>query len=115
MTRSRTLLMAGAAMLVLAGCGSGEASQSEVEEDVTQILLEDGFEGQSFDQSEAEEAAECVAENLFDPDAFTPEERNEVVSAADAEPPPEDLENRVVDLVDGCVGGEPTTSGPDAP
>jgi hypothetical protein len=115
MTRSRTLLVAGAALLVLAGCGgSGEASQGDVEDEVTQILLRDGYQGQTFDQAEAEDAAECVAQEMFESDDFTPEERNEIVSASDAEPPPDDLVDRVVALVDGCIG-EPTTSGPEAP
>jgi hypothetical protein len=116
MIRSRTALVAGAvALLLLAGCGGGgDASQEDVQNEVTDILVEDGYEGQTFDEAEAEDVAECIAQTMFESEEFTPEERNEIVRASDATPPDEDLVERVVALVDGCMG-EPTTSGPSTP
>jgi hypothetical protein len=114
MTRIRSALVSGAALLLLAGCGSGEASQGDVEEEVTDILLEDGYEGQTFDEAEASDAARCIAQTMFESDDFTEDERNEVASAADGDRPSEELTDKVIDLVDGCLG-EPATSGPEAP
>ena len=105
--------MAGAATLLLAGCGGGDVSQEDVANEVADILVEDGYEGRSFTEEEANEVGDCIAQTMFESDEFTPEERNEIVRASDSTPPDEDLVNRVVALVDDCTGGP--TSGPDAP
>jgi hypothetical protein len=115
MTRFRSVLVVGGVLLLLAGCGANRApSQSDVEDEVTRILVEDGYQDQTFDQSEAEDAAECIARTLFESGDFTEDQRDDVIRAIDGNPPDEELVSMTTAMVDGCVGGA-TTSGPDAP
>jgi hypothetical protein len=110
MIRSRSALLATvASAALLAGCGTGDASQDGVHSDVEEILTEDGYvdpAGERVDLSaeEADEAASCVARALFESDGFTKDERNDIARASDGDPPSEELAADVVELVNGCVG-----------
>ena len=107
MTRSRSALAAVvAAVALLAGCGGGDASQSEVQDEVADLLAEDGYLGQDLSASQVAGAAACVSAGLFDPERFTKDERNEVSSAVDGEAPSGELVDRFTDLVGGCVDDE---------
>ena len=104
MTRSRSALAAAVAGLaLLAGCSGGDASQSEVQDKVADLLTEDGYDGQELTATQVAASSACVAQTLFDPAEFTKDERNEVSSSVDSDPPPSDLVDRFVALVDDCV------------
>lgn len=105
MNRSRVALAAAVlAVAALAGCSGGDASQSDVQDDVADFLNEGGY-GEHTDLSAAEvgAASTCIAQTLFDPDEFSKEERNEVASSVDSEPPPAGLVDKFVLLVEDCV------------
>lgn len=107
--------MAVAAALLLAACGgSGGASQDDVQDDVEQSLIDDGYDGAELTESQAESAAQCIASGLFTPEEFTEDERNEVTSAGDGSEPDPELSARFEALVDGCVD-EVLAIGPAAP
>lgn len=105
MNRSRVALAAAVvAVAALAGCSGGDASQSDVQDDVAEILTEDGY-GEHTDLSATQvgAASACVAQSLFDPDQFTKDERNEVASSVDSELPPPELVTTFVRVIDLCV------------
>jgi hypothetical protein len=116
MFRTRSVLAAVGAAVVLAGCGSGggDASQTSVEDRVRDFLIEDGFAGEDVSAEEADDIAACIASSMFESDTFTRDERNEIASANDDERPSEELVAKVEDLVDECTSG-PGPAGPDAP
>ncbi len=104
MTRSRSALVAAlAGLALLAGCTGGDASQSDVQDKVADRLTEAGYDGQDLTATEVAAASACVAQTLFDPGQFTKDERNEVSSSADSEPPPGELRDRFVVVVEGCI------------
>jgi hypothetical protein len=109
MTRTRYRLAASAAAaaaLVLGACGgAGDATQSDVADQVSTQLIEDGYDGRTFDQDQADEAGDCVASTMFESDDFTKDERNEVARATNGDPPDQELVDKVQDLVDGCLAG----------
>lgn len=111
-----------AAGLLLGACGGGssDASQDDVQRDVQEQLSENGYiagpdaEPVEMTEGQATDASECVGAGLFDPDAFTPDERNDVVDAGDGTPPDPDLAARFQALVDSCVA-DVLEVGPSAP
>lgn len=103
MPRPRRARLAAAALalpLLLAACGSGEATRGGVEGAVRDKLRE--REAGRVVGEEADAIATCVANGLFDPDRFSADERNAVTSAPDGEDRDPGLRQRVVDLVAGC-------------
>lgn len=110
MRRPRRALLAAAPLaLVLTACGSGEATQGSVQDDVLEALRDDAAsENPRFDlgEGEAEDVADCVADSMFE-GGFTPDERNDVTRANDGDEPDPELVAKVQDLVDGCREGEP--------
>ena len=110
MIRTRTVVAALAAgSLLLGACtGDQEASQSEVKDDVVNQLVEVGFvaspdaEPVEVSASEADDIGDCVSEGLFDPDQFTPEERDAATSTNGPDEPDPDLVLKVEDLTNGC-------------
>lgn len=120
MNRPRIALGAIAAAGLLAGCGTGgDATQSDVQNEVQELLVEEGFAGgEPLPAAEAEAVGECVARGMFESGDFTPEERNDIVNPGSGEPPPEQLVAKTTALVEGCVenpSGEGQTAGPEAP
>jgi hypothetical protein len=110
-----------AAGLLLGACGgSSDASQDDVQDDVEQQLSENGYiagpdaEPVEMTEGQAADAAQCVSAGLFDPEAFTKDERNDVVNASDGTPPDPDLASRFQALVDSCVA-DVLEVGPSAP
>jgi hypothetical protein len=106
MTRIRTRLAVAAAVaaVVLGACGGGgDATQSDVQDTVEDILLEDGFDGRTFDEEDAQAGAECVATTMFESDDFTKDERNEVARATNGDPPSDELVAKTEDLIGGCL------------
>ena len=110
-----------AAGLLLGACGgSSDASQDDVQRDVEEQLAENGYiagpdaEPVEMTEGQAAAAAQCVSAGLFDPDAFTPDERNDVAKAGDGTPPDPDLAARFQALVDSCVA-DVLEVGPSAP
>jgi hypothetical protein len=112
MIRPRTALVALAlAAIGVAGCGGGkDASQSDVQGDVEDRLLEDGYvsgvEGEEPIDVSAEDAAaigNCVARTMFEStDEFTREERNAATRSSDGDAPDPDLVLKVEALVNDC-------------
>lgn len=111
MIRPRTALVALAlAAIGVAGCGGGkDASQSDVQGDVEDRLLEDGYvsaEGAEPIDVSAEDAAavgNCVARTMFEStDEFTREERNAATRSSDGDAPDPDLVLKVEGLVNDC-------------
>ena len=110
MTRSRSgLAVAVATLALLAGCSSGAASQSDVQDKVEDLLTDNGgFPDQDgnlteLNATEVGAVSACVSQGLFDPQQFSKDERNEVSSAVDSELPPTELVERFEALVDDCV------------
>lgn len=111
MTRPRTALVALAlAAIGVAGCGgSKDASQSDVQSDVEDRLLEDGYvsaAGAEPIEVNADDAAaigNCVARTMFEStDEFTKEERNAATRSSDGDEPDPDLVLKVEALVNDC-------------
>jgi hypothetical protein len=110
-----------AAGLLLGACGgSSDASKDDVQTDVQEQLAENGYiagpdvEPVELTEGQATDAARCVSDGLFDPDAFTKDERNDVVDPGDGTPPDPDLAARFQELVDSCVA-DVLEVGPAAP
>lgn len=110
MIRSRSAFAALAAgALLLGACGgSGSASQSDVEEDVREQLLEEGFvpgfgeDPIEVTEGEAGDVADCVADAMFDPQRFTKDERDAATGTADGDEPDPDLVLKVEALMNEC-------------
>jgi hypothetical protein len=127
MIRPRTALVALAlAAIGVAGCGgSKDASQSDVQSDVEDRLLEDGYvsavgaEPIDVSAEDADAIGNCVARTMFEStDEFTKEERNAATRSSDGDEPDPDLVLKVEALVNDCYdevvdgggGGEDQTS-----
>ena len=80
-----------------------------MQRDVEEQLAENGYiagpdaEPVDLTEGQAADAGDCVSAGLFDPDAFTEDERDDVVDPGDGTPPDPDLAARFQDLVDSCV------------
>jgi hypothetical protein len=97
MTRpTRTAALGLLLLAALAGCSSGESTQSGEEDEVRELLV-----ARDVDNDDADEIADCVAAGLFDTERFTKEERNEVTRATDSDVDDE-LRQRVEALFDEC-------------
>lgn len=108
-TRLVVVILAATAAAGAAGCGgSGDATQEKIEDKVLSQIEEDGFlfddrfDGLELSEEDAENGAECVANRMFESDAFTKDERNDVARATNGDPPDADLVAKVVALVDEC-------------
>jgi hypothetical protein len=109
MRRSRRGLLAAVSLLLLAAaCGSGEATQESVRNDVTEDLL--ARPDNELTEEQASDVGDCVAQGMFAGD-FTPEERDAATSQSDAEVPDEELAAKVQALLDDCLAGGGTTEG----
>jgi hypothetical protein len=109
MNRSRTsLAIAVVAVAFLGACGGGDASQSDVQDKVEDLLTneddrEQVYPGVPLETAEAAGAAACVAQGLFDPNNFSKDERNDVTSAIDSDVPGQQVIVRFEELVEECV------------
>jgi hypothetical protein len=102
--RAPAALAAAVALpLLLAACGSQDATQGSVRDDVKEALLD--RPGNELSEEQAAEAADCVARGMFESGDFSPEDRNEVTRADDGDEPNPDLVAKVQALLDECVGG----------
>lgn len=95
----RALLAAGAFAVLLAACGSQDATQGSVRDDVKSTLLRTQ---EGISDEEAGVVADCVARGLFESGDFSPEERNDATSADDGDDPDPDLAAKVEALFDRC-------------
>ena len=108
LSRPAAVLVVGLLLGACAGGGKG-ANQEDVQNDVETQLAENGYiagpgaEPVEVSEGQAADAADCVSAGLFDPDAFTEDERDAVVDPGDGTPPDPDLADRFQDLVDTCV------------
>jgi hypothetical protein len=107
--------------LLLGACAGGsDASQEDVQSDVEDQLVDNGYIAGpdvapvELTEGQATDAAVCVSTGLFDGDSFTEDERNDVVDPGDGTPPDPDLGARFQALVDSCVA-EVLEVGPSAP
>ena len=96
----RAVLAACAFALLLTSCGSQDATQGSVRDDVKATLLRDTERGLS--DEEAGVIADCVARGLFESGEFSPEERNDATSADDGDDPDPDLAAKVEALFERC-------------
>ena len=101
MTRTfRTLAFAVPVAALLAGCGSREATQGSVRDDVKDALLERS--DLDLNEEQAGEAADCVARGMFESDEFSKDERNDATSAVDGDAPNPELVQKVQALFEEC-------------
>lgn len=128
MTRSRAsfALVLVAVVALGGGCSRNRpATHGSVEDDVRDRLLDEGYvaepasedgdiESIEVSSDDADTIATCVADALFEGEAFTKDERNDVTSVLEGDIPDPDLERRVEDLVHGCYD-DAVTEGPAAP
>jgi hypothetical protein len=101
MRRRRVVLAAVAPFVLLAGCGSGEVTQTSVRDDVRDALLE--RPDPSYTPEEVPVIAECVSRTMFESGSFSADERNDAARASDGDEPDTELVAKVEDLMDGCI------------
>ena len=89
--------------LFLAACGSQDATQGSVRDDVKEALLD--RPDNELSDAEAGEAADCVSRGMFESGDFSPDERGDVTRAVDGDDPDPDLVAKVQALLDGCLTG----------
>ena len=112
--RTRSVLVVGGVLLAARRLRRQCApSQSDVEDEVTRILVEDGYQDQTFDQAEAEDAAECIARRCSSP-ATSPRTRRRRHPGDRRQPADEDPLVSIPRRWWTAAVGEATTSGPDA-
>jgi len=97
-----------AGVLLLSGCGSGDATHEQVENKVTDLLVDDP--DQDVTEVEARAVARCIADTMFDGSSFSKEERNAVVRSTDGDDLDPALVTKVADLVEECRDN-PTPTG----
>ena len=96
----RAVLAAVPFALLLAACGSQEATQGSVRDDVRDALL--AREDNELTEGEATEVGACVARAMFEGD-FSKEDRNDATRAVDGDAPDPELVARVEVVVEGCL------------
>jgi hypothetical protein len=101
MTRTlRTVALAVPFAVLLAGCGSQEATQGSVRDDVKEALLERS--DLDLTEEQAGEAADCVSRGMFESDGFSKDERNDATSSPDGDEPNPALVAKLVALFEEC-------------
>ena len=97
----RAVLVAAPFALFLAACGSQDATQGSVRDDVRDALLE--REGNELSEAEAVDVGDCVSRAMFESGEFSKEDRNDATRAVDGDAPDPELVARVQALVEGCL------------
>ena len=100
----RTVAVALPLFALLAACGSQEATQGSVRDDVRDALA--ARPDLDLDADEIGDTADCISREMFESGDFSKDERNEITRASDGEAPSPALVERVVALFTGC-GIEP--------